>query len=197
MLKFFEILNLHTGTSFWRVTSRKIFIVPAADVEECKKYESEKRVKRKRKSTNVVDVDITEEINGMSSAIENIVVEMHEIKETLKDFHKLCFKHRFSLGFLETLEKTLSCCICKTSPANPPVIGCISCGSLIGCTTWINQWYSGDQSMEKKCPHCRCERGLANTFSMKGMENLFREAKLLLPNEDAEIGPNDDTLPIN
>ena len=53
---------------------------------------------------------------------ENLITEVSEMKGQIEGYKKLAFRHKFS--FLESMDKTFSCCICKRVPPRTTVIGC-------------------------------------------------------------------------
>ena len=65
--------------------------------------------------------------------LQNILEELSEIKTVMRRYEKLCFKYGISIALLDSLEGSLECCICKTSPSNPPIIVCKECKTLVGC----------------------------------------------------------------
>ena len=51
--------------------------------------------------------------------LENLITEVSEMKGQIEGYKKL---EEFS--FLESMDKTFSCCICKHVPPRTPVVGC-------------------------------------------------------------------------
>jgi len=151
-------------------------------------------VKRRRSCLN--DDELHKSVNKLSE-------EVKEIKEAVKNFHNLAFRHKFSVSFLLELEGSFSCCICKRIPARKPLIACTECHSLIGCQVCSDQWYGGAQGLQRKCPKCRCDRGLAKTTVLKGFDKLLDHIKNLKEHsssyeseDDDGSHQHDDTLPI-
>lgn len=71
----------------------------------------------------------------------------------------------------------MKCSICLVTPCTLPIRGCKSCESIIGCRTCIYDWCGGN--IEKPCPKFWGARGLAHSFLMKGLVDLFSFAKNL------------------
>lgn len=84
--------------------------------------------------------------------------EHQEIKEELKKYRELAFKHQFSLSFLSAIGKVFECVICKRLPSMLPLIGCSSCSSMVVYEAGVNDWFGNDIS--KTCPKRRTPRGL-------------------------------------
>ena len=55
------------------------------------------------------------------------------MKTVMRRYQKLCFKYCISIALLDSLEKSLDCCICETSPSNPCIIVRKECKTLVGC----------------------------------------------------------------
>ena len=52
---------------------------------------------------------------------------------------------------------------------------CLAPQPLLGCSPLVSTWYSGEGSLEKTCPHCREERGYAQTYqNIKELMNSWR-----------------------
>jgi len=49
--------------------------------------------------------------------------------------------------------------------------------SQLGCSTCINEWYSGDGGLDKECPNCREPRGYAQTFQFKRINDFLNGFK--------------------
>ena len=43
----------------------------------------------------------------------------------------------------------------------------------------VNQWYSGDDALTKKCPNCRVERGYSETMLLRGLDDFLIETNQL------------------
>ena len=77
---------------------------------------------------------------------------------------------------------------------------CSECNSLIGCQKCVNEWYSGLQGLQQKCPKCRCERGLIKTVVLKGFNKLLQQIRNLkesTSSDDSGSGgtQSDDAFP--
>lgn len=116
-----------------------------------------------------------QEISALTEAVTTLQEETASMREEVMAFRNLAFKHRMPLGFLRELEHSFECCVCKKSPSTPPIIGCSKCGSPLGCKGCVDTWYSGQEALTKTCPKCRCERGLAHTFTLRGFDSLVEK----------------------
>ena len=89
--------------------------------------------------------------------------------------------------------------ICKRTPARKPLIACSECNSFIGCQKCVNEWYSGIQGLQQKCPKSRCKRGLTKTVVLKGFDKLLQQIRNLkdcTSSDDSDDGgaQSNDTL---
>ena len=105
--------------------------------------------------------------------LENLITKVLEMKGQIEGYNKLAFGHKFSLSFLESMDETFSCCICKRVPPRTPLVGCQVCSTLVGCQRCTDIWFGGPGGLTKSCPKCRAPRGLANSFIFKGFYNLL------------------------
>ena len=176
--------------------SRKIFAVREDALQQNPEVEEEEsettlRYSRKRKSLTQGDDDVNAKITKMAD-------ELREVKDELKKFRELAFRHKFSAAFLAELEGAFTCIICRRVPARTPLMGCASCSSVIGCQTCVNRWFSGtgDEVLTQKCPKCRCERGISKTTIYRGFDNLLSHIKALREHSDSSSsGESDLELP--
>ena len=104
------------------------------------------------------------------------------------------------MSFLLELEEAFSCIICRRIPARKHLIACSECNSLIGCQKCVNEWYSGIQGLQLKCPKCRCERGLTKAVALKGFGKLLQQIRNLKDSrssDDSDSGgtQSENTLP--
>ena len=171
---------------------------------------SEDEIENRRKSFDEVSANTTStprkrrriSSNEISeTALDGLITEVSEMKGQLEAFKKLSFKHKFSLSFLQSLEDTFSCCICRRHPPKSPIVACYECASIIGCQKCLDRWYSG--GLNKPCPKCRTPRGLAKSFHFKGFDDLISQIKVMEnlsssseSESDDDGGAYDDTLPI-
>lgn len=151
---------------------------------------------KKRRRSSILDDE-----NSLDAKVTKMMNELKEVKSEIQKFHDLSFRHKFSASFLSELEDSFTCIICKRIPAKKPLIGCVECSSVIGCQACVNQWYSGTNGLHKKCPKCRCERGLSKTIVFRGFDNLLVQIKNLRDtssdeSEESDGSQLDDTLPI-
>ena len=64
---------------------------------------------------------------------QGILQELNEMKTIMRRYQKICFKYCISIALLDSLEKSLECCICETSPSNPCIIVRKECKTLVAC----------------------------------------------------------------
>jgi hypothetical protein len=191
------------GSTFWKVGSRKIYAVNENDVELHRQgfeenFSSSSPLPKRRKTSLPANGKHYEEV------MENVVTELSEVKEQLEEYKKLAFRHKFSLSFLQALEQTFACSICKAVPPRLPLVACQSCATLVGCQRCTDTWYSGHLGLAKQCPKCRAPRGLSNSFILKGFDTFIEQIAEMMkePNQQSDSsddengGQFDDTLPI-
>ena len=99
--------------------------------------------------------------------LKNFIIEVSEMNGQIEGYKKLAFRHKCSLSFLESMDETFSCCLCKRVPQRTPFVGCQVCSTLVGCQRCTTTWFGGPG-----WPKCRAQRGLANSFILKGFENF-------------------------
>ena len=164
---------------FWRGGSRNVFAVESQQVASRKvpgPSISKKQKTSKYDQEGMCDIEVKE--------------ELQEIKEELKKYRKLAFKHQFSLSFLSVIEEVFECVICERSPTILPLIGCSSCSSLVVCEACVNDWFGNDIS--KTCPKRRTPRGLTKSFVLKGFNDLTAQINVL----NASLANLNDKLPV-
>ena len=105
-----------------------------------------------------------------------IVSEIENVKEQVAKIFKISSKRQIPMGLLNATEESFSCTICKICLPNPPLIGCCSCSSIVGCQSCVNHWYgSGQVAITKACHSEARERGFANTFEVKSLSSFLQE----------------------
>ena len=87
----------HLGSVFWRVGSRKVFAV-----------ESQQVVSRKEPGPSISKKQKTSKCDHEGMCDIEVKEELQEIKEELKKYRKLDFKHQFSLSFLSVIDEAYS-----------------------------------------------------------------------------------------
>lgn len=114
-----------------------------------------------------------------------LIDQVSETKEEIKRYGNLAFKNRFSLSFIAAFEDAFKCSICHKSPAQPPLIACSACSSLVGCQTCTNEWYK-EGSLAKVCPKCRGQRGLTKTFVLRGFDDVVSQLQQMQATSSSE-----------
>ena len=136
------------------------------------------------------------------------MTEVSEMKGQIEGYQKLAFRNKFIFSFLESMDKTFSCCICKRVPPITRLVGCQACSTLVGCQRCTDTWFGGPGGLTKSCPKCRVPRGLANSFILKGFDKFVDQISEMMRDTnnnnnnnnssdyDDGAGQFDDTLPI-
>ena len=75
------------------------------------------------------------------------------------------------------MEQALKCDICLVTPSTLLVLGCKSCEYIISFSTSVCKWYG--RNIKKHCPECWGISRLANSFMVRGLDDLFSAAKNL------------------
>ena len=139
--------------------------------------------------------------------LENLITEVLEMKGQIEGYKKVAFLHKFSLSFLESMDETFSCCICKLVPSRTPLVGFQVCSTLVGFQRCTDIWFGCPGGLAKSCPKCRAPRGLANSFILKGFDNFVDQISEMMrdtnnnnnnnsSDDDNVASQFDDTLPI-
>ena len=175
---------VRTSVQFWKQPSRKFFAVPEEDlmapVRTKRRYSSRSRdndddddfetvVRHERKEVNCTCTDKLQEIGEVLGSLQqkvNLVLSL--TPET-----------KVPLGLKNLLMDSFSCKICKESPMEPPIIFSKCCRAIVGCETCqlLVFW---EDAMTKMCPHCRAERGYAETVRLVGLDDFLQGIKSLL-----------------
>ena len=149
--------SICTGLKFWKVPSRKLFAI-----------EQTTRKKKRRHNYNSDD----EEESGPSHQ-KIMCNQLTIIDQKVSKIMEITPNLRLPLGFISLLRDAFTCCVCKVSPIVPPAIFARCCKSILGCQRCIDRWYRGEPGIEKRCPLCRGERGLADTTVILGLDDLL------------------------
>ena len=184
---FTNFLFIFSELGFWRVGSRKFFVIPET---EYRKDEAPHSVKKKRKSCSFT---LQSDSAFIEQAVESLVEEVREVKEEIGKICELAFRHKFSLSFIQSFEEAFRCSICHVTQAKLPLITCQACSTLLGCESCTNTWYGS--GFDKKCPKCNTPRGMSKTFIQKGFDNLVHQLELM--NEGTLNNNSNDTLPVS
>ena len=144
-----------------------------------------------------------------TEVLENLITEVSEMKGQIEGYKKLAFRHKFSLSFLESMDETFSCCICKHVPPRTHLVSCQVCSTLVGCQRCTDTWFGDLGEITKSCSKCRAPRDLANSFILKGFNNFVHQISKMMRDRNNNNNNNnnsfddndgagrfDDTLPI-
>ena len=144
------------GIRFWKVGSRKLFAV----------RDKGKGKKRKRAAN---DLDSEDDKLGHARVIKKLDIISAKISQVFEVNTHL----PLPLGFSTVAYETFKCSICLASPISPPAIFGRCCKRIIGCQRCIDEWYSGNDRMTKRCPLCQGERGYVDTMILLGIEEFL------------------------
>lgn len=100
------------------------------------------------------------------------------------------------VGLCSLLQETFKCAICS-SPIQPPAIFARCCRTILGCQTCVDRWYRGEPGAERKCPLCRCDRGLADVSKIVGLDDFLREVSGLVNHRFHIPSPRDNNSTSN
>lgn len=112
------------------------------------------------------------EVDDESSS-DSLAEKLDAIDDKLTKIFEVTPLMPLPLGLSTLLFDAFRCHICKDSPITPPAIFAHCCTKILGCKTCVNQWYKGEDAMEKTCPLCRNERGVADTVKINGLDELL------------------------
>jgi len=111
----------------------------------------------------------------MEVKLEMILDEMVNINETLGDAMSLTKLTKIPLGLKHMMRDTFEWHICHCVPIVPPGIVTKCCKTILGCSTCVNSWYSGQEALTKTCPSCQAERGYSVIMLLWGLDNFLKE----------------------
>ena len=165
------ITLLYTGLKFWKLPRRKVFAVPKSDLS-------------KKKTSNSAGVSIDSDgdfqppqqkkrKDELEVKIDHMRHEMEEIKDVLYDMMHLDRETKIPLSLRRIIRDAFKCKICLSVPINAPVIMTKCCKTILGCERCVNEWYSGEDALVKKCPSCRVERGYNETMILRGLDEFL------------------------
>lgn len=170
---------LFLGLKFWRCPSRKVYAIPvipskrklvdSSDDSDVGGSTSEKKFSKQLK-----------ELNMLKGAVTNVQEELSECHNILKEVVEISKPIPIPLPLMKLTKDAFKCSVCLSFPITPPVIATTCCETIIGCSKCINNWYSGDDGLDKSCPKCRGQRGYAHTFQLKGIDDFLVGIKKML-----------------
>ena len=166
------------GLKFWKVPSRKIFAIDANDTSRLTTSpfagSSDHPPLKRRKLTEEVQIqDQLAKVYALLTALSK------EVSRALK----LAPQTPVPLGLKAALADTFKCKICHEVPMKPPLIAAKCCKILIGCSSCVDQWYGGTDSLTKQCPNCRTERGYSESFRFLGFDDFIASIQPLFIQE--------------
>ena len=139
---------------------------------------------KKRKVGN----DTSLKLGSLSADLALTLETVQETKRALEELTEVNSLTTLPLSVLSLVKDAFKCKVCLKVPIFPPVIATRCCNTLLGCKECINSWYSGDDALDKNCPHCREPRGYAQTFQLKGIDDFLTGFSKIIPdlNNNAE-----------
>ena len=139
---------------------------------------------------------LKEELQALRQEIHRVGNEVHSICADVQ--HMRCIDRRMKVPYAidrrmkvpyalhRQLTDTFKCSICCQSPTTPPVIFGRCCKSIIGCQSCVDEWYRGEDGMEKNCPLCGSERALPETMRVHRLDDFLLAIEPLISGaEDA------------
>ena len=160
------------GLKFWKVPGCKVYAVDASEVSKIRnvppiisKSSEQPSIKWRNIATSDMDMVIQDQLADIQGAVTSLSKELSRIL-------KLTPQTQIPLGLKATLGETFKCKICHEAPMKPPLIASKCCKILIGCSTCVDRWYSGVDTITKPCPNCRVERGYSETFRFLGFDDF-------------------------
>ena len=142
------------GLMFWKNPRWKLYAVSKADLKsgDCKKR------------ALIIDSDEEEDAEPrkkprVEEKLSLVLEELATIKDSLDEVTSLTKYTKIPLGLKRAIRDTFKCIICHRVPIVPPVIVTKCCKTILGCSTCVNTWYTGEDALTKTCPACRsfCE----------------------------------------
>ena len=137
-----------TGFKFWKVGSRKIFMVRQRDL----------KMKSSHKWGPVVinDNDRDDDLQPLQrkpicQAPLKLVKEAKEMREDIQCLFQITNKMKIFPGLYRQLKETFQCHICCCTPIVPPVTFTRCCHRILGCQTCVDAWYGGEDGISRMC----------------------------------------------
>ena len=167
------------GLKFWKVGSRKIYVVSENDLRRLKyaadssssDSDLEPPPRKFSKITSAEYSAIIRNIQGLRSQFDSLM----NVQATLK----------VPLSLRKILLENFKCVICQGT-MTPPIIFAKCCKRLLGCESCVDSWYRGESGMTKTCPQCRSERAYADTCRVHGIDEFLNGVLKLVTTDDAE-----------
>ena len=168
------------GLIFWKNPRRKLYAVSKADL---KSGDSKKRALIV--DSNEEDVEPIKKPK-VEEKLSLVLEELATIKDSLDEVTSLTKDTRISLGLKRAIRDTFKCLICHRVPIVPPVIVTKCCKTILGCSTCVNTWYSGEDALTKTCPACRSERGYNETMLLRSLDGFLKDVREAIQVEEEE-----------
>lgn len=172
------------GIAFWKIGSRKLYAVRKQEIEILSDAASLRNIEQESDEENFLSPLARKRKSKKKQEDSELLQEVKKIRQSVHKILSTSRRHNLDIGFLNTLNESFSCCVCKVFPPNLPLLACRACSSLLGCGPCIDAWYNGNLS--KKCPKCREPRGLSSTFIMKGLDEFLHKSRNLFPDVPEE-----------
>lgn len=144
---------------FWKVGSRRLYAV-----------RGEPKRKRKRRSLEDDSSD-----SGDGEDVSDLRREIAKVGASVSKILEVKGTTNWPVGLASLLQETFKCAICHSSPIQPPAIFTRCCRQILGCQACVDRWYRGEPGTDRKCPLCRCDRGLADTSRIFGLDDFLTQ----------------------
>ena len=135
---------------------------------------------------------VREELQGIKEEVQNNSSTLGECKTMLQELIVVNKFLSLPPSVIKLVSDAFKCKICLKAPMDPPVIATRCCNVLLGCSTCINEWYSGEGGLDKRFPNCREPRGYAQTFQFKGIDDFLNGFKKLMADPSGEDEEEND-----
>ncbi len=120
-------------------------------------------------------------------AITAIEQGITEINDNISDIMSLSANSRTPIALQRLARDTFRCKICHRIPMRPPVIVMKCCKSMLGCESFVNSWFHGDEALTKCCSCCRAARGYNETMLLRGLDDFLKEiTKVIQPDGESD-----------
>ena len=72
----------------------------------------------------------------------------------------------------------------------------MGCKVILGCESCVNEWFSGEEALTKKCPACNCVRGYNETLLLRGLNEFLTDIRRIVVTEE-ELNEDVDVPQLN
>jgi len=189
--------SLILGSKFWRCPSRKIFAINlkgkstatdgkikkrqlAEDSSDTCSSDSDSPARKKKIKSKEMMSGIEYEMTTIRSEVNNVSCAVESAVKMLQELTVVSSALPIPPSVVKLVNDAFKCKVCLKLPMHPPIIATRCCNTLLGCSACVNLWFSGDDGLDKTCPHCREPRGYAHTYQFKGIDEFLEGFKKIL-----------------